>query len=150
MNPDLDRLQSYPFQKLNVLLDGVKPNPQCKPVSLYIGEPKHPTPQFIRQALTDNLDGLAVYPTTLGAEGLRVAIADWLKQRYGLKQISVQNEIIPVNGSREALLCLRADDRRPHTARSRGRRAQSVLSDLRRRRPAGRRRTAISAHAAGE
>jgi N-succinyldiaminopimelate aminotransferase len=103
MNPDLDRLQSYPFQKLNVLLDGAKPNPQYKPVSLYIGEPKHPTPQFIRQALIDNLDGLAVYPTTLGGEGLRVAIAEWLKKRYGLRQISVQNEIIPITGSREAL-----------------------------------------------
>jgi N-succinyldiaminopimelate aminotransferase len=103
MNPDLDRLQSYPFQKLNDLLGGTKPNPQFKPVSLYIGEPKHPTPPLIRQALIDNLDGLAVYPTTLGAEGLRIAIADWLKLRYGLKQISAQNEIIPVNGSREAL-----------------------------------------------
>ena len=103
MNPDLDRLQSYPFQKLNTLLQGAVPNPQLKPVSLYIGEPKHPTPQLIRQTLIDNLDGLAVYPTTLGGEGLRVAIADWLKQRYGLKQINAQTEIIPVNGSREAL-----------------------------------------------
>jgi N-succinyldiaminopimelate aminotransferase len=103
MNPDLDRLQSYPFQKLNNLLEGTKPNAQLKPISLYIGEPKHPTPQFIRQALIDNLDGLAVYPLTLGAEGLRIAIADWLKQRYGLNQISAQTEIIPVNGSREAL-----------------------------------------------
>lgn len=103
MNHDLDRLQSYPFQKLNVLLDGVKPNAQYQPITLYIGEPKHPTPQFIRQAITDSLDGLAVYPSTLGGEGLRVAIADWLKQRYGLKQISAETEIIPVNGSREAL-----------------------------------------------
>ena len=103
MNHDLDRLQSYPFQKLNTLLEGAEPNPQYKPINLYIGEPKHPTPQFIRQAITDNLDGLAVYPSTLGAEGLRIAIADWLKQRYGLKQISAQTEIIPVNGSREAL-----------------------------------------------
>jgi N-succinyldiaminopimelate aminotransferase len=103
MNPDLDRLQSYPFQKLNTLLQGALPIPQLKPVSLYIGEPKHPTPQLIRQTLIDNLDGLAVYPTTLGGEGLRVAIAGWLKQRYGLKQINAQTEIIPVNGSREAL-----------------------------------------------
>jgi len=103
MNPDLDRLQSYPFQKLNVLLEGATPNPQYKPVSLYIGEPKHPTPPLIRQAIVDSLDGLSVYPTTLGGEGLRIAIADWLKRRYGLKQINAQTEIIPVNGSREAL-----------------------------------------------
>ncbi len=103
MNPNLDRLQSYPFQKLGTLLAGVAPNPALKPISLHIGEPKHPTPAFIKQALADNLDGLAVYPTTLGGEGLRIAIAGWLKRRYGLSTIDAQTEIIPVNGSREAL-----------------------------------------------
>jgi N-succinyldiaminopimelate aminotransferase len=103
MNPDLDRLQSYPFQKLNDLLQGVTPDTRDRPISLYIGEPKHPTPAFIRQALIDNLDGLAVYPLTLGADSLRIAIAGWLQRRYGLKQISAQNQIIPVNGTREAL-----------------------------------------------
>jgi N-succinyldiaminopimelate aminotransferase len=103
VNPDLDRLQSYPFQKLAALLAGVTPNPALKPISLHIGEPKHPTPQFIKQALADHLDGLARYPTTLGGEGLRLAIAEWLKGRYGLTAIDPQTEIIPVNGSREAL-----------------------------------------------
>jgi N-succinyldiaminopimelate aminotransferase len=59
VNPDLDRLQSYPFQKLSALLQGVAPRPDLPPVSLYIGEPKHPTPQFIRSALADNLAGHA-------------------------------------------------------------------------------------------
>ena len=103
MNPNLDRLQSYPFQKLGALLADVAPNPALKPISLHIGEPKHPTPAFIKQALADNLDGLAVYPTTLGGEGLRIAISGWLKRRYGLSAIDAQTEIIPVNGSREAL-----------------------------------------------
>lgn len=103
MNPDLARLQSYPFQKLNALLEGVAPAAGRDLIALYIGEPKHPTPEFIKKALTDNLGGLANYPTTLGAEGLRLAIAEWLKQRYGLKAIDPQTEIIPVNGSREAL-----------------------------------------------
>jgi N-succinyldiaminopimelate aminotransferase len=67
MNPDLDRLQSYPFQKLTTLLHGVTPNPNLAPISLYIGEPKHPTPEFIRRALADSLAGLASYPATLGA-----------------------------------------------------------------------------------
>ncbi|MBX9811549.1 MAG: aminotransferase class I/II-fold pyridoxal phosphate-dependent enzyme, partial [Burkholderiales bacterium] len=103
VNPHLDRLQSYPFQKLSALLADVTPNPALKPISLHIGEPKHPTPAFIRQALADHLDGLAHYPTTLGGAGLRLAIARWLKQRYGLAAIDPQTEIIPVNGSREAL-----------------------------------------------
>ena len=103
VNPNLDRLQSYPFQKLSALLAGVTLKPALKPISLHIGEPKHPTPAFIKKALADNLDGLAHYPTTLGGEGLRLAIAGWLKQRYGLAAIDAQTEIIPVNGSREAL-----------------------------------------------
>lgn len=106
MNPNLDRLQSYPFQKLAALLAGATPNPELKPIALHIGEPKHPTPEFIKQVLADNLAGLASYPPTLGGEGLRIAIAEWLKRRYGLKAVDPHTEIIPVNGSREALFAL--------------------------------------------
>ena len=103
MNPALDRLQSYPFQKLDALLKGVAPDARLAPIALHIGEPKHPTPEFIRRALADNLAGLAQYPSTLGAEGLRVAIAEWLQRRYGLTRIDAKTQVIPVNGSREAL-----------------------------------------------
>jgi N-succinyldiaminopimelate aminotransferase len=103
MNPDLDRLNSYPFQKLNALLEGVRPAAGRPLIPLYIGEPRHPTPEFVKRALVEHLDGLATYPPTLGAEGLRVAIAAWLKRRYGLTGIDHQAQIIPVNGSREAL-----------------------------------------------
>ncbi len=103
MNPDLDRLQTYPFQKLATLLEGVEANPKLSPVSLYIGEPKHPTPDFIGRALADNLASLANYPTTLGGEGLRVAIREWLMRRFGLCEIDALTQIIPVNGTREAL-----------------------------------------------
>jgi len=67
VNPNLDRLQSYPFQKLTTLLAGATPTPKLKPIALYIGEPKHPTPEFIRRALADSLAELASYPATLGA-----------------------------------------------------------------------------------
>lgn len=103
MNPSLDQLQSYPFQKLAALYSDVTPNPALKPISLHIGEPKHPTPDFIKRTLADNLDGLSNYPTTLGGEQLRQAIADWLRRRYGLAAIDPLGEIVPVNGSREAL-----------------------------------------------
>jgi N-succinyldiaminopimelate aminotransferase len=106
VNPRLDSLQSYPFQKLNALLEGVKPNPAVRPISLYIGEPKHPTPEFIKRALTDSLPGLASYPATLGDESLRKAIADWLQRRYGIQRIDPATQVIPVNGSREALFAI--------------------------------------------
>ncbi|HET7157343.1 MAG TPA: aminotransferase class I/II-fold pyridoxal phosphate-dependent enzyme, partial [Burkholderiales bacterium] len=106
MNPYLDRLQTYPFQKLSALLEAATPKPGLKPINLYIGEPKHPTPEFIKRALADNLDGLAVYPATLGAPELRRAIAKWLEQRYGIPAIDPNTQVIPVNGSREALFAI--------------------------------------------
>jgi N-succinyldiaminopimelate aminotransferase len=103
MNPDLQRLQPYPFQKLAALFREVTPNPDYRPISLSIGEPKHATPQFIKDALTANLDGLANYPTTAGSDALRNAIASWLAVRYGIPLPDAKTQVLPVNGSREAL-----------------------------------------------
>jgi N-succinyldiaminopimelate aminotransferase len=102
LNPDLNKLQSYPFQKLSALLEGTKPNPDLTPISLYIGEPKHPTPEFIKQSLIDNLAGMALYPATAGSEALRTAIAKWASQRYQVT-LDPATQVIPVTGSREAL-----------------------------------------------
>ena len=105
MNPDLDKLQPYPFERLNALKAGI--HPVDKPhIALSIGEPKHATPTLIQAALRDNLrDGLASYPMTRGAPALRQAIADWLTQRFHLPPTSLDPErhILPVNGTREAL-----------------------------------------------
>ncbi|MGH8809915.1 MAG: aminotransferase class I/II-fold pyridoxal phosphate-dependent enzyme, partial [Noviherbaspirillum sp.] len=106
MNPLLAKLQPYPFEKLRLLFSGVTPNPAFPPISLGIGEPKHPTPAFIQKALADNLGGLASYPTTAGSDTLRAAIADWLERRYGLPKLNPATQILPVNGSREALFAL--------------------------------------------
>ena len=77
--------------------------PTTAPVNLSIGEPKHATPAFITQALTDNLAGLANYPTTQGSEALRQSIADWITRRYKVPALDITKQILPVNGSREAL-----------------------------------------------
>jgi N-succinyldiaminopimelate aminotransferase len=103
MNPDLQKLQPYPFQKLAALFREVQPNPDFRPISLSIGEPKHATPQFIKDALTANLDGLANYPTTAGSDALRSAISNWIGTRYGIPPLDAKAQVLPVNGSREAL-----------------------------------------------
>ncbi|MCB4811835.1 succinyldiaminopimelate transaminase [Methylovorus menthalis] len=103
MNPNLNKLQPYPFQRLRDLFAGIKPNPDYSAVNLSIGEPKHATPALIQQALVDNLAGLANYPTTLGVPALREAIAAWLSRRYDIPLMNPETEIVPVNGSREAL-----------------------------------------------
>jgi N-succinyldiaminopimelate aminotransferase len=106
VNPDLERLQTYPFQKLTALLEGVTPHPSRKLIPLYIGEPKHPTPEFIKRTLVDSLDGLASYPATIGTPELRAAIAGWMKRRYRLDSVDPATEVIPVTGSREALFAI--------------------------------------------
>ena len=103
MNRDLELLQSYPFQKLAALFREVTPNDAFPAISLSIGEPKHSTPTFIKDALTAGLDGLSNYPTTAGSVALRTAIAQWLARRYGIPAPDAKTQILPVNGSREAL-----------------------------------------------
>jgi len=103
MNPNLNALHPYPFQKLRDLFADISPNADYKPINLSIGEPKHTTPDFIKTALMQNLGGLANYPTTLGSTELRTAISDWMARRYGIPAPDIDKAIIPVNGSREAL-----------------------------------------------
>ncbi len=103
MNPNLSLLHPYPFQKLRDLFKGITPNASLKPINLSIGEPKHDTPLLIKNALSENLAGLACYPTTAGEPALRQSISDWLVRRYGIPALDIEKSIIPVNGSREAL-----------------------------------------------
>jgi N-succinyldiaminopimelate aminotransferase len=106
MNPLLDRLQTYPFEKLKTLFHDAAPAASAtglRPISFGIGEPKHPTPQLIKDALIAALPGLSSYPSTLGSEVLRHAIADWIKTRFQLPGIDATTEVLPVAGSREAL-----------------------------------------------
>ncbi len=103
MNSDLARLQPYPFEKLRHLFAGVSPAPTFRETKLSIGEPQHPTPPFIQRALADNLAGLANYPTTQGSDALRQAIAAWIGRRYGVPTPDFATQVVPVNGSREAL-----------------------------------------------
>ena len=103
MNPLLERLQPYPFEKLRALLAGLTPNPELRPINLSIGEPKHPTPAFVKNALAGALDGLAGYPATAGTPALRQAVSGWLGRRYGIPAPDPETQVLPINGSREAL-----------------------------------------------
>lgn len=106
MNSDLQRLQPYPFEKLKNLKQQVKPNPELSPLSLSIGEPKHPTPQIILDALRENLPQIASYPGTKGIQALREAIASWLTSRFKLPEVNPDTQVLPVTGTREALFAI--------------------------------------------
>ena len=103
MNPQLEKLHPYPFEKLRQLFADVTPNPEYPAISLGMGEPKHPTPAFIHKALVHSLHGLASYPSTIGGAPLRSAIASWIERRYGVPPLDAATQVLPVNGSREAL-----------------------------------------------
>jgi N-succinyldiaminopimelate aminotransferase len=105
MNPLLSRLQPYPFERLKQLFAGVTPNPELPAISLGIGEPKHATPEFIKEALRASMGSLAAYPATAGELKLRTAFTDWLQIRYSL-MLDPATQVLPVNGSREALFSL--------------------------------------------
>ncbi|KEA64734.1 N-succinyl-L,L-diaminopimelate aminotransferase alternative [Marinobacterium lacunae] len=105
MNPDLDRLQPYPFEKLALLKQGVTPPAGLEHISLGIGEPKHPAPPFVLDVLRENLDKVSVYPTTVGMLELRQSMADWCTRRFKLQEgsLSAERHMLPVNGTREAI-----------------------------------------------
>ena len=103
MNPLLEQLQPYPFARLREAMQGVNPPEGITPVPLHIGEPKHPTPEVITNALTASLHELEKYPLTAGLPELRQACADWMRRRYDGLTVNPDTEVLPVLGSREAL-----------------------------------------------
>ena len=108
MNPDLDRLHPYPFEKLAQLKAGVTGPAHLESISLGIGEPKHPAPEFIKQVVADNLVRLGNYPTTKGTDELREAISQWATKRFALApgSLTAADHIVPVNGTREGIFSL--------------------------------------------
>lgn len=104
MNPDLKKLQPYPFEKLNALKAGCEPDIEPH-IALSIGEPKHAAPAFVLDCIKDNLSLINRYPLTKGSIDLRNAIARWLSKRFGLSAntIDAEKNILPVTGTREAL-----------------------------------------------
>lgn len=103
MNRRLDLLKPYPFEKLRAMLAGIEPPAGLRPINLGVGEPQHPTPALIKDALSANLQGLSKYPVTLGLKELRAAMAGWLRRRHGLSGLDEEREVLPVLGTREAI-----------------------------------------------
>ncbi|WP_283786938.1 succinyldiaminopimelate transaminase [Bermanella sp. WJH001] len=103
MNPNLALLQPYPFEKLNKLKADAKVTCDLPHIALSIGEPKHESPAFVLNAMADNLDKLANYPSTKGIPELRQAISQWACQRFTLNKLDSEHQILPVNGTREAI-----------------------------------------------
>ena len=104
MNPKLNLLQPYPFEKLRALLSSAKPQQTgLKLIDLSIGEPKHPAPDCVKLAMVGHLEGLSIYPSTKGDDALREAVSQWVAHRYGIPPLNAQTQVLPALGSREAI-----------------------------------------------
>ena len=105
LNPNLQRLNPYPFEQLASLLEGVQPPPGLTPIPLSIGEPQHNPPSFVLDTLIEHTGLISKYPSTRGSEALRQSIAAWVNKRFSLEHapISPETQVIPVNGTREAI-----------------------------------------------
>ena len=93
--------ETYPFEKLNRLLENIVPNADYTALSLTIGEPQFATPAFILDALKQNVSLLNKYPKTSGEVSLREGMLTYLEKRFDLKLDNTQ--IIPTFGTREVL-----------------------------------------------
>jgi N-succinyldiaminopimelate aminotransferase len=105
MNPLLKQLQPYPFERWRALTRDVAPVAGVRSISLGIGEPRHPAPAIVLNAIREELAGLSNYPATQGEPVLREACAQWVQRRYGV-YVNPHTQVLPVNGSREALFAL--------------------------------------------
>jgi len=106
MNPSINELHPYPFEKLAKLLADITPNKDLELIKLTIGEPQHPAPQFVLDTLTQNLDKVSKYPGTKGTPELRQSIANWASKRFQLSQLDPDTQVLPVTGTREALFAI--------------------------------------------
>lgn len=105
MNPGFERLCAYPFERLAVLKQGLKPPADLAHIALSIGEPKHAPPAFVLDTLRAHLAELGSYPATRGLPDLRAAAACWAERRFVLPvgSVAADHHVLPVNGTREAL-----------------------------------------------
>lgn len=104
MNPELAKLQPYPFEKLRALKEQVTPV-DLPHIAFSIGEPKHTSPSFVAECIANNIQALANYPTTKGTDALRQSIANWCQRRFALTagSLTAADHVLPVNGTREAI-----------------------------------------------
>ncbi len=105
MNPELDLLQPYPFERLRELFSDLA-TPAAPAINLGIGEPQHPAPDFVLQALAQALPEVSRYPATRGIPELRNTMAGWLAARFRLPGVDPEREILPVAGTREGLFAI--------------------------------------------
>ena len=110
LNPLLQLLSEYPFDRLRALLGGIEPPSGMAPMVLSVGEPRHATPPLVHEVVSNNGDLWNRYPPVEGTAEFRSAAVGWLTRRYALPDhlLDADRHVLPVAGTREALFLLAA------------------------------------------
>jgi acetylornithine aminotransferase len=99
--PLLSQLAAYMQEQANAQREAALRS--GKPVFDFgIGDPREPTPVFIREAFKAAVPEVSQYPSVGGIPALRKAVAGYLRRRFGLS-LDPDREIIPCQGAKEAL-----------------------------------------------
>ncbi len=108
LNPRLQSLSEYPFDRLRALLGGIDPPSDMTPMVLSVGEPRHPTPPLVHDIVGKSGDLWNRYPPVEGTAEFRSAAIGWLNRRYALPDglLDADRHVLPVAGTREALFLL--------------------------------------------
>jgi succinyldiaminopimelate transaminase len=100
------RLEPYPFAALDeakqrAISTGIEV------VDFGLGDPREPTPEFIRRALIESLEPVSSYPRAAGLPELREAISQWMQRRFGI-DVDPERQIVPTSGAKEIIHSLAA------------------------------------------
>jgi aspartate/methionine/tyrosine aminotransferase len=91
-----------PFVRLREMLGDTPPGKPA--ISLAVGEPQHPIPDFVGPIITKHVAEFGRYPANKGLDEFQQAVAQWLGRRYTLpRPLDWASEVLVLNGTREGL-----------------------------------------------
>jgi succinyldiaminopimelate transaminase len=74
-------------------------------VDLGVGDPREPTPAFLREALVAAVGPVSQYPSPYGTAALRRAAAGYLERRFGVR-LDPETQVLACAGAKEAIFHL--------------------------------------------
>ncbi len=101
INPVLEQLGGYPIATIQMRARERR-DAGLPLIDFSIGDPREPTPEFIRTALVDAVGEVSQYPTAAGLAEFRQAVAGYLERRFDVA-VDPDHQILPSAGSKEAI-----------------------------------------------
>jgi len=101
INPVLERLGTYPMTEIQDTARRMRDAGE-RLIDFSIGDPREPTPAFIREAVESAVPEVTRYPQTSGLASLREAISGYVERRFGI-EIDPDRQVMPCSGAKEGI-----------------------------------------------